>query len=57
MGIKYRPKSIVESFKEKGYQTTFIAGHDITGPEETERGASIVKSIYDFDPQLHSISN
>ena len=50
MGIKYRPKSIVESFKEKGYQTTFIAGHDITGPRRNyERGASIVKSIYDFD--------
>ena len=50
MGIKYRPKSIIESFREKGYETLFIGGHDITGPRRNyERGASIVKSIYDFD--------
>ena len=50
LGIKYRPKSIIESFKEKGYQTVFIAGHDVTGPRRNyERGATLTKSIYDFD--------
>ena len=52
-GIKYRPKSIVELFKEKGYKTTFIAGHNITGPtRKYERGATLVKSIYDFTHDL-----
>ena len=52
-GIKYRPKSIVELFKEKGYQTTFIAGHNITGPaRKYERGATLVKSIYDYSHDL-----
>ena len=30
MGIKDRPKSVIELFKEKGYDTLFIGGHDIT---------------------------
>lgn len=53
MGIKYRPKSVIEVFQEKGYQTAFIAGHDITGPRRNyERGATLVKSIYDFDDTI-----
>ena len=53
LGIKYRPKSVIELFKEKGYETVFIAGHDITGPRRNyERGATLVKSIYDFDDTI-----
>ena len=45
-GIKDRPKSVIELFKQKGYQTMFIAGHDISGPiRNYERGAKIIKSI------------
>ena len=47
----------MESFKEKGYQTTFIAGHDITGPRRNyERGASMNQYMI-LILQLHSISN
>ena len=54
MGIKNRPKSIIELFKEEGFHTAFIAGHDITGPRRSyERGAKLVKSIYDFDDTIY----
>ena len=53
MGIKFRPRSVIELFRDKGYETFFISGHDITGPRRNyERGASIVKSIYDFDDTI-----
>ena len=53
MGIKFRPRSVIELFRDKGYETLFISGHDITGPRRNyERGASIVKSIYDFDDTI-----
>ena len=52
-GIKDRPKSIIELFKQKGYQTMFIAGHDISGPiRNYERGAEIIKSIYQFEDTI-----
>lgn len=52
-GIKFRPKSIIELFDENGYETSFLAAHDITGPRRNyERGAKSVKSIYDFDDNI-----
>ena len=49
-GIRYRPKSMIESLKDHGYKTYFIAAHDITGPRRMyERGADVVRTIYDND--------
>ena len=53
LGIKYRPKSVIELFSDNGYETSFLAAHDITGPRRNyERGARLVKSIYDFDDTI-----
>ena len=53
LGIRDRPKSIIEIFKEENYRTAFIAAHDITGPRRNyERGSEFVKSIYDFDDTI-----
>ena len=53
-GIKSRPKSIIEIFKDEGYDTCFVAAHNsITGPRrEFEKGSSYVKSIFDFEETL-----
>ena len=53
-GIRSRPKSIIEIFRDEGYDTSFIAAHNsITGPRRGfERGANFVKSIFDFDDTI-----
>lgn len=47
-GIKNRPKSFVEVFKEHGYNTIMLEGHDIDGPHgRIERGFDTVRVYHD----------
>ena len=35
MGIKFRPRSVIELFRDKGYETLLLLGMILQGQEET----------------------